>query len=305
MKKEILQILRQDSERISGEYLSSILGISRVSVWKHIKSLIARGYDVETTSKGYRLLASPDTPFAWEFPDRYEKIHYLETVDSTMDIARNLARKGCPHLTVVVASTQRKGRGRLNRAWYSDKGGLYFTIVLQLSMPPQYMGRVNFYTAAILAQTLREEYGADAKVKWPNDILIDGKKLCGMLSEMEVEGEMVTFLNIGIGINVNNDPTRQEPNGVSLQRCSDRKVLKKELLAIFLDRFEEKFDLAMAGTAIDLWKKYNSTLGRYIRIVTHNDTLEGYAEDVDTNGALLLKQDGGKINKVIYGDCFH
>ena len=305
MKKEILQILRQDSGRISGEDLSSILGISRVSIWKHIKILIAKGYDVDTSSKGYRLMASPDTPFAWEYPDRCEKIHYTETVDSTMDIARDLARKGCPHLTVIVASAQRKGRGRLDRTWYSDKGGLYFTMVLRLSMPPQYMGRINFYTAAILTQTLREEYGADAKVKWPNDILVEGRKLCGMLSEMEVEGEMTTFLNIGIGINVHNDPARYEPNSVSLRRCSGRKVSKKELLSIFLDRFEDKLDLAMSEEAINLWRKYNSTLGRYVRIVTHNDTLEGYAEGVDENGALLIKEDSGKIDKVIYGDCFY
>lgn len=305
MKKEILEILRQNSEQISGEKLSSSLDVSRVTIWKHIKGLIAHGYDIEATAKGYRLIAAPDTPFAWEYPERQETIHYFKSVSSTMDVARDLARKGCPHLTVVVADVQDHGRGRLRRTWHSSQGGLYFTVVLRLAMPPQYLGRVNFYASSILAETLREYYGVYACVKWPNDILLDGRKLCGMLSEMEVEGQMATFLNIGIGLNVNNDPTQLEPNAVSLKLFLNHSVRRNELLAVFLDRFERNLELAMSETVIDRWKTLNATLGRSVTVKTHNETLEGTAMDVDSDGALLIEQADGRLRKIIYGDCFH
>lgn len=305
MKKEILQLLRQNSQQISGEKLSSVLGVSRVTIWKHIKSLVANGYDIAATAKGYLLVGEPDTPFAWEDPDRFERIHYFESVGSTMDVARDLARKGCPHLTIVVADLQGEGRGRMRRIWHSGDGGLYFTLVLRLAMPPQHIGRVNFYASSILAETLREEYGVEADVKWPNDILVDGQKLCGMLSELEAEGEMVTYLNIGIGINVNNDPTPLEPKAISLKSLLRRPIMRKELLAAFLNRFEQDLEFAMSEAVIDRWKTYNATLGRTVRVVTHNETIEGKAVDVDSDGALMVEQTDGTIKKMIYGDCFH
>lgn len=305
MKKEILQILRKNSQPVSGEKLSSALGVSRVTIWKHIKSLLACGYDISATPKGYRLVSGPDTPFPWEFPDREKNIHFFESVGSTMDIARDLARKGAPHLTVVVADFQDKGRGRMRRVWLSEKGGLYFTLIIRLEMPPQYIGRVNFYTSWALAETLREDYGVRADVKWPNDILIDNRKLCGMLSEMEAEGDITTFLNIGIGINVNNDPTPQEQWATSLKQLLQRPVDRKQLLADFLDRFEQNLEQARSESVIDQWKIHNATLGRAVTVQTHNDTIEGTALDVDSNGELLVKQMDGSIKKIIYGDCFH
>jgi BirA family biotin operon repressor/biotin-[acetyl-CoA-carboxylase] ligase len=305
MKIEILQLLRKNSQPISGEKLSSTLGVSRVTIWKHIKALLGHGYDIAATPKGYQLISGPDTPFPWEFPGREKNIHFFESVESTMDVARDLARKGCPHLTVVVADIQGEGRGRMRRVWHSETGGLYFTLVIRLSMPPQYIGRVNFYTSWALAETLRHDYGVKADVKWPNDILIDGRKLCGMLSEMEAEGDMTTFLNIGIGINVNNNPTPLEPRAVSLTQLLQRPVDRKELLAKFLDRFEQNLEQAMSESVIDRWKIHNTTLGRTVRVQTHKETIEGTALDVDSNGELLVKQADGSIKKIIYGDCFH
>lgn len=305
MKTEILQLLRQNSQPLSGEKLSSALGVSRVTIWKHIKTLLGHGYDIAATAKGYQLATSPDTPFPWEFPERQERIHFFESVDSTMGVARELARRGCPHLTVVVADVQGAGRGRMSRVWHSDPGGLYFTLVIRLSMPPQYIGRVNFYTSSILAETLREDYGVAADVKWPNDILVGGRKLCGMLSEMEAEGEMTTFLNIGIGINVNNDPTPLEPTAISLKNLLNRQIERKTLLANFLDRFELHQHTAVADSVIDRWKIYNDTLGRTVTVKTINDTTTGIATDIDPDGALMLQLDDGSMKKIIYGDCFH
>ena len=126
-----------------------------------------------------------------------------------------------------------------------------------------------------------------------------------MLSEMEVEGQMATFLNIGIGLNVNNDPTQLEPNAVSLKLFLNHSVRRNELLAAFLDRFERNLELAMSETVIDRWKTHNATLGRSVTVKTHNETLEGTAMDVDSDGALLIEQADGSLRKIIYGDCFH
>lgn len=305
MKRQILELLRQRTEVISGEALSARLGISRVSVWKHIRGLQALEYEIDATAKGYRLVRAPDTPFAWEFPGREEQIHYFESLGSTMDVARDMARKGCPHLTVVVAGIQKKGRGRMTRVWRSGRGGLYFTVVVRLAAVPLHIGRVNFYAAAVMAETLRQGYGVEAMVKWPNDILVEGKKLCGMLSEMEAEGEQVTFVNIGMGININSNPTRQEPNAVSLKKILKRTVSRREFLAGFLDRFEQGLDSALSAGVIDRWKAYAATLGSPVRVVTHNDTIEGLAVDVDPTGALLVKLTDGSVKTVVYGDCFH
>ena len=197
MKDKILATLRKAEKVVSGESLSSHFGVSRVAVWKHIQKLQAFGYDIQSTAKGYWLQSSPDIPFPWEFPQRLSQIHYVERTTSTMDIARDLARKGAPGFSVVVAGVQEKGRGRLRRTWQSPKGGLYFTMVVRPDLPPMLSPRVNFAASLILAKTLEAVCGIDVRVKWPNDLLANDKKISGMLSEMEAEGDLVSFINIG------------------------------------------------------------------------------------------------------------
>ena len=210
-KAQLLKELRSQREIISGEHLSAVLGISRVSVWKHIHKLQELGYHIMSTPSGYRLIDSPDIPFPWEFSDHDYNILYYPEVSSTMDTAKELARKDCPDFTVVVAGRQTRGRGRLKRQWLSDDGGLYFTMVLRPDIPVLMSSRVNFLASLTLACVLRELFQIDAAVKWPNDILVDGHKISGMLSELEAETDRVLFINIGMGINVNNDPSGVEP----------------------------------------------------------------------------------------------
>ena len=305
MKGQILKILRAERAAVSGEMLSSQLGVSRVSIWKHIKKLQEFGYDIEATSKGYRLISAPDVTYPWEFANRESKIHYFDQVTSTMDIARDLARKDCPHFTVVIAGRQKKGRGRLQRVWLSSEGGLYFTVVLRPQIPPVLSSRVNFAASLIMARTLRRMFKIDARVKWPNDILVDDRKLSGMLSEMEAEADMITFINIGMGINVNNDPTSSEPMAISIKEILGRDVPRKQILSEFLDEFENRLNNASLDNVISEWKRYTLTLNRRVRIVTNRDVSEGLAMDVDENGALVLKLADGSFKKVIYGDCFH
>jgi len=305
MKGKILNILRSAEGTVSGEILSAELGISRVTVWKHIRKLREFGYSINANPKGYEMGGSGDVLSPWEFPGRESTIHYFPEVGSTMDIARDLARKGCPHFTIVIAEHQTKGRGRLKRTWLSSKGGLYFTMVIRPYLPVALSFKANFAASLVLAQILQEKYGIDAMVKWPNDLLVNGKKISGMLSEMETEADIVSFINIGIGINVNNDPALEEPKASSLIKILGREIPRKDLLSEFLDEFEKRIVNIARDDVIAEWKKCTTTLNQHVRIVTAHEEFEGYALDVDDSGALLLKQLDGSIKRVIYGDCFH
>jgi BirA family biotin operon repressor/biotin-[acetyl-CoA-carboxylase] ligase len=305
VKGQILNILKTETRVVSGEILSARLGISRVAVWKHIKKLQEVGYNIEATPKGYLFISAPDALYPWEFEEKEYRVHYFDEVDSTMDIARELARKDCPHFTVVVAGRQKQGRGRLKRTWLSSQGGLYFTIVVRPQIPPVLSSRVNFAASMILAQTLRNMFNINAMVKWPNDVLVDGRKISGILSEMEAEIDRVSFISIGIGINVNNDPTPHEPMATSLKKILGKKVPRIEVLKVFLDRFEDALNDADFDNVVSEWKRYTQTLNRHVRIVTAHEVSEGLAVDVDDNGALMLKLADGSVKKIIYGDCFH
>ncbi len=305
MKGRLLQILRSEGDVVSGEVLSTELGISRVSVWKHIHKLKEYGYPIHSTPKGYQLSGDPDVLYPWEFPTRESKIHYFSEVSSTMDIARQKARNGCPDFTVVIAGRQDQGRGRLSRSWHSVEGGLYLTIVLRPSITPVLSPRIGFAASLTMVQTLRGLYGIDAMVKWPNDILVAERKVSGMLAEMEAESDRIKFINIGLGINVNNDPTPVEQNAISLRELLGRPISRKKLLAEFLDRFERRVDSRHLDNVLQEWKPYSNTIGRYVKIITHNEASEGTAVDVDDNGALILRLADGSKKKIIYGDCFH
>ena len=304
-KAKLLKEIRSQREIISGEQLSATLGISRVSVWKHIHKLQELGYQIMSTPNGYRLIDSPDIPFPWEFSDHDYNILYYPEVSSTMDTAKELARKNCPDFTVVVAGRQTRGRGRLTRQWLSDDGGLYFTLVLRPDIPVLLSSRVNFLASLTLARVLRELFQIDATVKWPNDILVDGHKISGMLSELEAETDRVLFISIGMGINVNNDPSGVEPGASSLKKITGREISKKMLLARFLDEFEKSLRKVKFENVISEWKKYTITLNRRVKIVTHKEVSEGLAVDVEPDGALVLELADGTRKKIVYGDCFH
>jgi len=304
-KGQLLKELRSQNATVSGEALSKTVGISRVSIWKHIHKLQELGYQIMSTPTGYRLIDSPDIPFPWEFADHDFNILYYPELSSTMDTAKDLARKNCPDLTVVVAGRQTKGRGRLKRQWRSDDGGLYFTMVLRPDLPVLLSSRVNFLASLTLAHVLRKLFQIDAAVKWPNDILVDGYKISGMLSELEAETDRILFINIGMGINVNNDPSVVEPGASSLKKIAGREISKKMLLARFLDEFEQRLKKAKFENVISEWKKYTVTLNRRVKIVTHKEVSEGLAVDVEQDGALVLELADGSHKKIVYGDCFH
>ena len=305
MKSRILENLRTTEGPLSGQTLSEQLGISRVSVWKHIQQLQSLGYQIVSSAKGYRLEQSPDVPYPWEFAGRESKIVYHAELPSTMDRAKELAREGCPHYTTVIAGCQTTGRGRLDRQWFSADGGLYFTMVLRPELPPVLSFRVGFLASLTLARVLKRVLGIDARLKWPNDLLVDEHKICGMLSEMEAETDRVTFINIGIGLNVNNDPPPVEPAATSLKLILGHKVSKIEVLSSYLDAFEARMQTVGDDDVIEQWKQYAVTLNRDVRVVTTREIYTGKAVDVDDTGALILKCSDGLLRTIRYGDCFH
>ena len=305
MKDRIVKILKQNKGIVSGQSLSEQLGISRVAVWKHIQKLQELGYDILATASGYRLENCPDVPYPWEFPGWESRIIYYPELTSTMVAAKELARNDCPDFTTVVAGRQTGGRGRLNRIWTSEEGGLYFTMVLRPDLPPVLSFKVGFLASLTLSQTLNEIFDIEARVKWPNDILVNERKISGMLSELEAEADRVAFINIGVGINVNNDPPKVQPAATSIKQILGREVSKKDILFRYLDAFEKKVQTADFDRIVQEWKQYTVTLNRNVRVVTNKEVVTGRAIDVDDSGALILRCADGSLQKIIYGDCFH
>ena len=304
-KQKIIAILNQTDAVISGETLSAQLSISRVSIWKHIKGLVQAGFPIVSSPKGYRLTRDPDSLHPWTFDTRQDRVHYFHETTSTMDEAMRLARKGCPDFTVAVAQRQTLGRGRMQRTWLSADGGLYFTVVIRPDIPMILSGLVNLAAAIDMANLLHSLYPVDACLKWPNDILVNKHKLCGVLSQMEAEGDQVAHMNIGIGLNVNNTPEIEEPIAISLKALLGRTVPRREILVAFLDVFEKRIGMFDPHSVIDEWKLNNLTLGHQVRVVTVKDRVEGTAVDVDSHGGLILRLADGSLQTVMYGDCFH
>ena len=305
IKAKLLQILREaGSKGVSGELLGSELALSRVSVWRHVNKLQEMGYIINATSTGYELVSSPDKLYSWEFPAFENLIHHYDSLDSTMQTARKLARDGCPPLTVVIAEEQTKGRGRLDRKWQSLHGGIYMTLVLRPKLPAVLACKAVFLVSLCLSEMLNMNFGIKVKTKWPNDILVDECKLAGILSEMEVEDDMTSFVNIGIGLNFGNNVSQIDKPAASLSQHFSSPVNRKEFLTTFLQKLEAETTNTNWDTVIPRWKNYTMTLNRRVKIVAGNNEHEGMAIDIDANGALLLKQDDGRIQNVFYGDCF-
>ncbi len=307
IKEEILKTLYlAKGETVSGVTLSNALNISRVAVWKHIKALKQNGFDVESHAKGYVLLNHDDLLLPFCFKEEFEKkIFHFQELESTMDKAKLLAKDNASHLSVVIAENQTIGRGRLNRKWFSSKGGLWFTLILKPETPPVLSYIYNFAASLSLSRSLKRLFDVNVSVKWPNDLLLNGKKLVGLLSEMETRGDMVEFLNIGIGINVNNQPQKHEPKSISLKDVLNKTVSRRLILETFLDDFKTRIQIIDCQKIIGLWKEHTSTIGSQVRIETITDVYEGLAVDVDETGALMIKDNTGQTKKIIYGDCFH
>ncbi|MDZ7664301.1 MAG: biotin--[acetyl-CoA-carboxylase] ligase [Desulfotignum sp.] len=307
IRQLILERLYTEKKRpVSGVRLSELTGISRVAIWKHIHALKKDGLPIESSPKGYFLSDHENLilPACFD-PSLADRIHYFPQVTTTMDKARELARKGAPHLSCVVAEHQTKGRGRLNRKWTSDPGGLWITLILTPDAPPGLAYLYNFAASLSLSLTLDALFGLNARVKWPNDLLLEGKKLAGLLSEIETRADMIRYLLVGIGINVNNDPSSPSFEAISISQALGRPVSRKEILTQFIQQFSDRIRHLDTAGIMAAWKQRTSTIGTRVRVETRQQIIEGLAADVDEAGTLWVKDADHQMHKIIYGDCFH
>ncbi len=306
-------LLKEPDRTLSGGELGRRIGISRTAVWKNVQALQKEGYKIEVRKgRGYKLNALTSTPVAREIKRGLStKIlgrtsFYYEEVESTNNIAKELAREGSAEGTLVIAGVQTKGRGRLDRAWESPVGGIYLSLILRPGIHPSSIARLTLLSGLAVVRAVKSLYDLKVWLKWPNDLVISDTKLGGILSEMEGEAENVNFVVIGIGINANRNVTVDIPS-TSIKAEIGREVdiiglvqeILKELERLYLEFLEG------STTFLDEYKKSSNTLGRAVEIQGRDKTITGRALDIDSDGALLLQMSDGTIEKVLSGDCIH
>lgn len=302
-------------EYVSGAALSDKLGLSRAAVWKHVEQLRRLGYRIDAQpSRGYRLIEVPDRLTTLELSPLLSTrelgrvIHHHETLGSTNSEAFALAQAGAVHGEIVVADEQTQGRGRRGRSWSSPAGtNLYFSVVLRPDVPPSRAAEVTLLAAVAVAETLREA-GAEATIKWPNDVQIGGKKVAGVLTELSADVDRVHFLVLGVGINLNargeDFPPEVAELATSLMEARRQRVPRALFTAALWTKLEEWLDRwADEGfePVRDAWKRWASTLGHEVLVKGEGSSLCGLAEDIDESGALVLVVDGRRV-RVMAGD---
>ncbi|MGO8700017.1 MAG: biotin--[acetyl-CoA-carboxylase] ligase [Limisphaerales bacterium] len=315
---QILCALRELPAGVSGSDLSRKLGMTRVGVWGHIGQLRALGYDIEASPHfGYRLVATPDLLHADDLYSRLGPTHVVgreiqvfQETTSTNDVAARLARGGAGEGAVVFAEAQSKGRGRLGRVWLSPAGkGLWFTVVLRPNIAPTHATQLTVAAATALARAITLQTGIVPEIKWPNDILIRGRKVAGILTEMDAEVERVKELLLGIGMDVNlesNDfPVALRKIATSLRIETGQKVNRAELAVAILRELDRDYDLVKKGqfqALAEQWEERCSTLGRQVSIRVGDRVIRGRAESLDDDGALLVRSPHGHLQRIIGGD---
>lgn len=304
-KKQILDILRNNSETVSGQKISDKMKISRVAVWKQIKSLQELGYNIEGTPKGYILREDQNDNFlySWEFDRDQTNYHTYRELDSTMETARGKAEKGCPGYTTVIAQLQNDGRGRGNNQWISREGGLYFTSVLRPELPSAYHYIYTLAATAVICEIFNNLYHIKAQTKWPNDVLIKGRKISGVLTELHMTGDVMTWLNLGVGINVNNSPVVAKSSSLFME--SGIKQDRRELLTSFEKRFKSLLTENTPGEIRNYWKQYSATVNRKILLKTAGGrVLKGIAESIDESGSLIIRNEKNIGEQALFGDLY-
>ena len=305
MKEQILKALREQGGYLSGETLAGQFGVSRVAIWKHIHGLEKDGYTIDASPAGYRLVSSPDLLLPYEFPDLERRTHYFSEIGSTMDPARELAKNGAQEGTIVIAEAQTRGRGRLGREWLSPQGGIYFTLILRPRISPACAPRINLVASVAVAATITKLLGLKAELKWPNDVLIGDRKVCGILAEMDAEMDVVNFVNVGIGINVNTSVPRFKETATSLKDELGTQIHRKEFLSALLAEIDARRARLMEPELLQEYRRFSGTLGKNVRIVSLGEEVMGQAIDIDAAGALIVKTKDASLRTVLVGDCTH
>ncbi|GAG61370.1 unnamed protein product [marine sediment metagenome] len=317
MANDILKFLRE-KEYVSGEVLAKKLGISRVAVWKQIQKLKDIGYRIISDQNlGYCLVSRPDLLLPQEIQiglsTKYigKEMYYFPKLKSTNIIAKEKAlhrAEGIDEGTLIIAERQSAGKGRLSREWFSPVGGIWLSIVLYPQLSPSYISRITLMTAVAAVKAIKICTQIESQIKWPNDILINEKKVCGILTEMSAELDIINWVVVGIGINVNIDhrefPEDIQENTISLKEALDKEVLRVKLVQTFLQEFEkyyEKLKRKEFPSILGEWKLYSHTLGKKIRADIGERIVTGEAIDINESGALILKKEDGELIEIISG----
>ena len=316
MRSSILALLKKTAGYISGEDISRQLSISRTAVWKHIQALKQKGYQIESHSRcGYRLLASPDLLLPYEITPLLltktvgSKICYMKQTRSTNEEAKLLAQNGCPDGTIVLAEEQLSGRGRLTRGWFSPFGkGIWLAVVLRPPFRPQQAPKCTLMAAVAVRKAIAEQTGLECGIKWPNDILWQNRKLVGILTELNAEMDLIHYIVVGIGINVNINEEEFLPEirnaATSLSYIQQAPVSRLLLLKAVLQNLDRYYtEVCQNGFdgIFNEWRHVSATLGKCVHVAGQDTDFTGVALDIDEDGALLVRTEAG-VKKVLAGD---
>jgi BirA family biotin operon repressor/biotin-[acetyl-CoA-carboxylase] ligase len=316
---QILTALRaEDGSGVSGTYLAERIGVSRATISSRIEELRGLGYDIEASPHfGYRLVSAPDALHADDLIARLGKtkvvgrdIRVFKETASTNDVAEKLARDGAKEGVVVFAESQTRGRGRLGRKWASPaRKGLWFSVLLRPALSPQETTRLTIASATALARAIRAETGVLPQIKWPNDILIRGRKVAGILTEMSAELDRVKHVIAGIGVDVNlvasDFPVELRKIATSLKLESGKPIDRPELAAAILRELDRDYARVCGGqfaAVADEWEAQCVTLGSNVTIHLGDRTIRGRAESLDDDGTLLVRTQHGRLERIIGGD---
>ncbi|MBM4278586.1 MAG: biotin--[acetyl-CoA-carboxylase] ligase [Deltaproteobacteria bacterium] len=318
MEEEILQLLREDpSGFISGEEIGRRLKVSRTAVWKRMTHLRSLGYEVEaSTRSGYRLIQSPDLLTPAEVKPFLKtkwmgkKIHYFPSLDSTNSKAYELATRGAEEGEVVIAESQEKGRGRLGRNWFSPPSlNLYLSVILRPKIPPHQAPLITLMAAVATAGAIEKCSGLRPLIKWPNDILLRGGKVAGLLNEIQSETDRIHFVILGIGVNLNLDekafPKEIRSVATSMKQEMGQAISRKEFLSSLLQQLEEWYAIYLkegGDVILNAWREQARIKGKPVKVTSFGETISGIAVDIDSDGALILRMENGKRKRVVAGD---
>lgn len=317
----MLEIIEKAKTPISGEAISNELGITRSAVWKHIQELRAMGYDIFSSQKeGYKLTHTSNKLLPYEIHKKLKtqfigkKIRYLENTPSTIWVGKQMCLEGDVgkiHGMVIIAEEQTGGIGRMGRAWVSPSGGIWITVVLKPRIPIDHIFMITMAGSIAIARAIRKEFDLGALIKWPNDIFIGNKKVAGLLLELDAEADSVHYCLLSIGIDVNVPLNQFSPalqkDITSISAEVGHEVDRASFLARILKEFESRYLLVESGeyeTITREWKSLSCTLENRVQIRTLKNSFEGEAIDIDEFGALIIRKDNGKLERVISGDCY-
>lgn len=304
-------------EYLSGQELASLLGCSRTAIWKHIEALRNDGFILEAVrKKGYRIIGVPEKIvsdkilFGLNTSFVGKNIHFKESVDSTQTIAQKLALEGAKEGTLVLAEEQVGGRGRLARSWHSPKyKGIWMSLILRPNIPMMKAPQLTLLTAVAVVQAIQQITGVEAHIKWPNDLLVNRKKMTGILTEVQADSDRIHSLIIGIGINVNQQiedyPLPLQESATSLymetNKIWDRSLIIQEIMQqvekLYLLYLEKGFYPIKL-----LWESYSISIGTTVTANTINGSIKGFAKGITDDGVLMLEDEHGEMHSIYSAD---